>query len=100
MKLLKFVLLGTYIMLHVLYMIIHKIVHSSSCIHRSIVRILLVLPMQLQLYYNIILYRLLYIIPLFILILIPIQSGFLSPLGSCLNNPGVTLLTLCHCTRV
>ena len=61
----KFVLLGTYIMLHVLYMIIHKIVHSSSCIvQRPIVRILL--PMQLQLYY--VLYRSLFIIPLFILI--------------------------------
>ena len=98
MKLFKFVLLGMYIMLHVLFMIIHKIVHSSSCIHGSIVSILL--PMQLQLYYNIILYRSLFIIPLFILILIPNQSGFLSPLRFCLNNPGVTLLALCHCTRV
>ena len=32
--------------------------------------------------------------------LILIQSGLMSPLRSCLNSPGLTLLTLCHCTRV
>ena len=97
MNLFKFVLLGTYIMLHVFYMIIHKIVHSSSCIHRSIVRILL--PMQLQLYY---INTLSLDIHYFLVCpnLIPIYSIWISVSIEILNNPGVTLLTLCHCTRV